>query len=574
VTYDRNYSYVGIRGFNRPGDYNTRVLLLIDGHRINDNIYEQAIIGTEFPLDVDLIDRVEIIRGPGSSLYGSNAFFGVINVITRNGRDVKGTELSAEAASFETYKSRASYGTRFKNGMEMLLSGTVYDSEGPRHLYYPEFDPATNNGIADHVDDDNYHSFFAKTSLNDLTLTGVYSKREKGIPTGSFGTVFNDPRNRTFDEHSYLDLKYEHRFGNDLIVSARAYYDWFYYYGDYVYDLAPLNVDFDSGDGVWWGGEVQATKKVFGSHRVTVGADYRNNIRQRLYSHFVDPYLLNIDDTRRSQVNALYVQDEFQVSDRVIINGGVRYDHYTTFGGTTNPRLAVIYHPAEKSTLKFLYGQAFRAPNNYELYYDDGFAAKANPDLEPETIKTYELVYEQYLGAHLRSSVTGFYYRINDLITTVDVSGFAQFQNIAAAEAQGAELELEGRWENGLQGRLSYTFQKAEDEPTEAILTNAPLHLAKLNLITPVWNRKTFAGAEIQYMGRRKTLDGNYANAFAVANLTMFNHAVVKGLDLSASVYNVFDRRYGDPGAGTPQHDQDVIEQDGRTYRVKLTYAF
>ncbi len=116
VTYDRNYNYIGVRGFGRPGDYNTRVLLLIDGHRTNDNIYNQAAIGTEAILDVDLIDRVEIIRGPGSSLYGSNAFFGVINIITRRGRDLKGTEVSGEAGSFNTYKGRLSYGNRYQNG--------------------------------------------------------------------------------------------------------------------------------------------------------------------------------------------------------------------------------------------------------------------------------------------------------------------------------------------------------------------------------------------------------------------------------------------------------------------------
>src|SRR5450631_930569 len=88
VSYDRNYSYLGVRGFNRPGDYNSRVLLQIDGHRLNDNIYDTAAIGTEFPLDIDLIDHIEFMRGPGSSLYGSNAFFGVINVITRKAEDV------------------------------------------------------------------------------------------------------------------------------------------------------------------------------------------------------------------------------------------------------------------------------------------------------------------------------------------------------------------------------------------------------------------------------------------------------------------------------------------------------
>src|SRR5947209_19651831 len=82
VTYDRNYSSLGVRGFARPGDFNTRVLLLVDGHRLNDNIYDEAMLGTEFPIDIDLISRIEVVRGPVSSLYGSNALFAVINIIT------------------------------------------------------------------------------------------------------------------------------------------------------------------------------------------------------------------------------------------------------------------------------------------------------------------------------------------------------------------------------------------------------------------------------------------------------------------------------------------------------------
>ena len=110
VTYDRNYSYVGVRGFSRPSDYNTRLLLLIDGHRLNENLYDSVYVGTEAVLDVDLIERVEIIRGPSSSLYGSNAFFAVINIITKSGRDLQGVEGSAEAGSFHTYKGRLSAG--------------------------------------------------------------------------------------------------------------------------------------------------------------------------------------------------------------------------------------------------------------------------------------------------------------------------------------------------------------------------------------------------------------------------------------------------------------------------------
>src|ERR1035437_2793513 len=129
VTYDRNYSSLGVRGFARPGDYNTRILLLVDGHRLNDNIYDEAMIGTEFPVDVDLIQRIEIVRGPVSSLYGSDALFAVINIITKQAQDLNGLELSAEAASFNTYKGRISYGRRLQQ-LDFLISGSFYGSRG------------------------------------------------------------------------------------------------------------------------------------------------------------------------------------------------------------------------------------------------------------------------------------------------------------------------------------------------------------------------------------------------------------------------------------------------------------
>src|SRR5204863_6058936 len=136
ISDDRQNARLGVRGVISR-DYNSRVLLLVDGHRINNSLSDGAPIGTEFILDVDLIDRVEIIRGPGSSLYGNNAFFGVINVITRKGGDMTrhGAEVSGEGGSFDTYKGRATSGNKVQNGLEMLLSGSIYDSAGQRQLY-------------------------------------------------------------------------------------------------------------------------------------------------------------------------------------------------------------------------------------------------------------------------------------------------------------------------------------------------------------------------------------------------------------------------------------------------------
>ena len=193
--YDRTYNYVGMRGISVPGDYNTRVLVLLNGHRINENIYDSAGFGNDGIVDVDLIERVEVIRGPGSSLYGSNAFLSVINIITKRGRNYKGPEVSGAAGSYETYKGRGTYGDRYSNGVELLLSGTYYSSQGKDSIYFSQFDsPDTNNGKAERADGAQNHNLFTSVQYGDVTLEGAYNRSRKQLPTAPYDTVFNDNR--------------------------------------------------------------------------------------------------------------------------------------------------------------------------------------------------------------------------------------------------------------------------------------------------------------------------------------------------------------------------------------------
>jgi outer membrane receptor for ferrienterochelin and colicins len=579
VTSDRNYNYLGVRGFGRPGDYNTRVLLLVDGHRLNDNVFDQAPIGTDFPIDVDLIDRVEIIRGPSSSLYGTNAFFAVIDVITKRGRDVKGVEASTEIASYDSYKGRLTYGNRFPNGLEFLLSGSFYDSAGHNRLFYKEFDaPATNNGIVNNADGDRYYSVFTNLSYSDFTLLGGYVSREKVIPTASFATVFNTDRTRTTDERSYIDLKYQHAFAQQLDVMARVYYDRYYYQGNYLFDYLDdgvLTLNRDIALGEHWGTEVKVTKRLLEKHLLTLGVEFRDNVRQEQKNYDIFPFSSYLDDRRSSRNWAMYLQDEYSLLDNLILNVGARYDHYDSFGGTFNPRLALIYN-LPKTAIKLLYGEAFRAPTAYEAYYGAGGLLGSDPNshLKPENITMYELVVERYFGNHLRGAASAYYYTLDDLISQQinPATGNLIFENSEKVEAKGIELELEGKWTSGLEGRLSYALQKANNQKSGETLTNSPHHLVKLNLICPLIEEKVFAGLEARYMSARRTLAGHTVDGFFVTNVTLFTQSLLKGLEVSASGYNVFDQHYGDPGAG--EHRQDIIAQDGRTFWVKLKYGF
>ena len=123
TSYDRDYTYLGVRGIQRPGDYNSRILLMINGHRLNDNVYDSAPIGSEFPLDLDLIDHIEIVRGPSSSLFGTNAVFGIINVITRRPKGGTAIEVSGDEGSFLSRSGRLT-GTYQKGLLSALLSGS------------------------------------------------------------------------------------------------------------------------------------------------------------------------------------------------------------------------------------------------------------------------------------------------------------------------------------------------------------------------------------------------------------------------------------------------------------------
>ncbi len=564
ITYDRNYTYVGVRGFGRPGDYNGRILLLIDGHRTNDNIYDQAFVGTEGIIDVDLIDRVEVVHGPGSSLYGNNAFFAVVNIVTKQGQDFQGTQLSVEAARYDTYKGRISYGNQFSNGFEAIVSGTGYDSKG-QQLFFEEL-----GAVANQTDYDRYQSFFTKTSLRDFVFEGAYNARTKGIPTGAFETDFNDPGNKTIDGHAYGDLKYSVNLGGETNLTARVYYDYYWYEGDYI---AGGVTQKDLGYGNWWGSEVKMSSRLFDTHRVIMGVELTDNVRQDQKNFDVAPYSLNLDDRRRSRIWAAYLQDEFEIGRNIIMNAGVRYDRYSNFGGTTNPRLALIHNPTERSTVKLLYGSAFRTPNVFELYYSTPPVNVPNPDLKPEKIKTYELAYEYHPGKGFRVGASGFYYRIKDLINQVDTAAGTTFENVDQVVARGAELSLAGRRQNGTEGRFSYTIQHTEDKLTGEPLTNSPRHLVKVNISAPIVKENVYGSVEEQYTNTRRTEAGQSTQGFYLTNVTLLARNYIDRLEVSASIYNLLDTEYRDPVSADLQ-PLDTVRQDGRTYRLKVSYSF
>jgi len=575
VTYDRDYSFVGVRGFGRLGDSNNRILVLIDGHQINDNVFGEPYLGTEFLVDVDLIDRVEIIRGPSSSLYGADAFLAVINVITRKAPQLKGFELSVAPASFGTYDGRASYGGQYR-GMDVMLSGTFYNSRGET-LFFPQFDsPATNYGITRNTDYESFQHILATISFHGFTFQGLYSGRDKGVPTAYYGALFNDPRTQNFDHHQYFDLSYQHSFGESWNLTARTSYDRASLRAPVAYSTGlpdgSTTVDTYSFAGAWWNTEVKLNRTLFKKHQVTFGTQITNNLQQNQGDYTAIGNVF-VPDPSSSVIWAVYAQDEFAIAHSLTLSAGLRYDHYSDFGGTTNPRLGLIYHPFRTTTLKLLYGTAFRAPEPFELTPDFGLYDD-NLGLKPETIRSVEGVLEQALGQHL--TVAGSVYRnwINNLISieTNPADGNSIYENSGEVNATGVEVELDGRFAGGLQGRASYSYTAASQTLAPGTLPNSPRQLGKLNVSAPVVRQWLFASVDAQYTSPVQTLAANTISGFSVFNVTLLGHTLGKHLDVSGSVYNIFNKKYFDPGR--PEDPEDAIQQDGRNFRIKITGRF
>ena len=584
VTNDRNFSFIGARGFGKPGDYNSRILLLINGHRVNDNVFGQAEIGAEFGLDPATFERVEIIRGPGSSLYGDSAFFAVVNVITRSGESLSGTATTVEVGTLGTQLLRASTGHRLSNGLDVMLSSTYEQSDGVGRLYFPAFDtPETNRGIAEGLDAEGVKQFYGRMTFKGLAVTSMYGTRRRDIPTASAGTMFNPRfwREQTTDKHGMLDAYYVRPFG-DTRLTLRASYDRFSYSGTYPLavepDGTPTLVGQTAGLGTRWSASAGITRPLRFGQTLRAGVEFIDNLKQNQSASFVNDPEPFLDINHASTQQALYLQDEIKLGRWFIVNAGLRYDRYQQFDRVT-PRAALIVLPSSAQSFKYLYGNAFRAPNEFEL--NAGYFGDAVYALRPEAIDTHEFVWERYLNDRLRTSVSTYWYKADRLINfTLDDSSFlgVTFVNQGQVRAKGLELEAQMRLKGESRALVSYALQNAVDQQTHDELPNSPRHVAKARVSLPGPLARSFISIEGQYLSSRATLarpgaDGQMVSgrvsAAATANVTVVQ-PIGRAWELSGSIRNLFDTKYDDPVSD--QHLQEAVEQNGRTARIGLTW--
>jgi outer membrane receptor for ferrienterochelin and colicins len=576
VTNDRNFSLLGARGFGKPGDYNSRILLLVNGHRVNDNVFGQAEIGPEMGLDPAMFERVEIIRGPASSLYGDSAFFAVVNVITKTGASLERGSVTMETGTLGTRLVRGTSGHRFGNGVELAFSGTLEGSTGVERLYFPAFDsPATNFGIAQGLDGEHLGAFYTQATAGRFTFTGAYGRRRRDVPTASFGTVFNEQvfRQETVDRHLLADLEYARPIGGGRL-SIRGAYDRFSYDGIYPFVAATADTPglvAESGAlGARWSIGGRISHPLRGRQVLTVGAEFIDNVSQNQWGRYLDPPETLYATDRSTLQHAAYVQDEIKLARWLIVNAGARYDRYEAFDRVT-PRAALIVTPSPAQSFKYLFGQAFRAPNAYEQ--NDFVFGEQTQRLRPETIDTHEVVWERYTNDWLRTSVSTYWYKADRLITLIpDPSTFigTTYANEGQVRALGLELEAQMRLAHGVQGVMSYALQRTRDRATRTTLVNSPAQTAKVRLSAPLPAAGASISAELIAIGRRRTLAGNTLGATATTDLAV-SVPLGRSLELTGSARNLLDRDYSDPASSN--HLQDDIPQNGRTLRVGLRWS-
>lgn len=569
TTYDRQYTYLGMRGFGLPGDYNTRTLIAINGNRVNDAVYDGGPMGRQVPIDMDLVERIEFIPGPGGAVYGQNAMFGVVNIVTRDGAGVGGTEIAAAVQSPQRlHEGRVSWGRRLDNGVEVLLSATALRARGEDR--YIDYGAAGLSGVAAGQDGERDREVFVRVKRGAWSFDLVHGDRRKDDPVG---TYLSDPLvagQYQGDRYLLAQVQYQERLRGDtlhvlgrLFTGREDYDSRLSYGGPYAFPAT----------GQWNGGEIRLLWTALAEHKLMAGLELQRNAVIRQEIRDLDNPVNDIVIAGSGSRSGVYLQDEWRFAAGWLATLGVRVDRNTATGSNTSPRAALIWQAGPGTTLKALFGRAHRAPNAFERDYDDTYAQVANPALKGERIDTAELVADHRVGSELNLRATAYQWTMHGIIALgIDAaSGLTQYQSGQAVKARGLELSADKTWGLGARLRGSVSLQDVAYVDGSR-LPNSPRLLAKLNLSAPLPWGGLRAGYELRHDGARVSLDGTRLGAYAVSNLHLGTEALAKGLELSLNIHNLFDKRHAQPGADT--NWQNAIEQDGRALRVQASYRF
>ncbi|MBX3130682.1 MAG: TonB-dependent receptor [Polyangiaceae bacterium] len=598
---DRAYASLGVRGLGRLGSYGTRLLVLADGHPTNDNWIGSSYVGYDARTDLGDVERIELVRGPGSVLYGSNAFTGVVNLVTRSP-----TVTSVEAGVGTHLDGVAR--TRVRGNVVLGKDASIWTSVSTarsrgRDFFFPEYVADTPPDVAGHargVDGFRSGTVAGRAQYKAITAQWFLHRHDKRLPAGAFETLLGDPRTTQQDDRAFVELRAEPRVGERVTLLSRAYLNHYRFDGAYARDPADGGLGVDRFRGSWAGLEQRLVVEPTPGARFTVGAEGQAHFQVEQES-FDEGSGTLLDDTadggRTFQVGAAYALADVGVSRAVRVSAGARLDAYSTFGQSLSPRVALVTRPYARGVFKVLGGKAFRAPSVYELFYDDGGTTQiASPDLEPESIYSVELEHTHRFSPTVSGSVSSY---ANYVTNTIGLTGSGTaadplvYENAAEPIATvGAELEVRREFKQGLMLAASYGVGVARflrDESSGALfslersqtrreVSNAPRHLASLKAAVPVLAKAASLASRLSVEGPRLDRFEDPADpaqgstrAFALWDLVLTGYESKYSLNWALGMYNAFDARYALPVSG--EFRQSRIEQNGRTFLASVDVA-
>ncbi len=567
--YDRIYLYAGVRGFGLPGDYNVRFLVMINGHKLADNIYAAAgAYGQDFGLDLDLVQRIEIIRGPSSALYGSNGILATVNIITKSPVDLPAAQFNVETDSLGERKATVVTSAALGRGANLLVSASVFNSAA-QSLFFPAYIDA--NGGWTRADGERGYHGFANLIWGRWSLTAMFDNREKQVPINWGETIFADPANKVWDGRNYVEAAYTRGAGTGREFRWRLYYDQVRYSGRFDYELdGAIEDNRDIGYGDWVGTEASYSFPLAHFGTLTAGGELNADVRTLQQNLDVAPtrvYYLDINT--RDRWYGLFAQHEWSFAPKWTLYTGVRFDDSKLRSAFVSPRLALVYQHSPATVVKLLYGRSFRNPSASELYYEDnGLSSLANPYLRPEKANSFEAIVERKLNQKLSAVVSGYQFRLSDLIQTVHAAdGPVQNRTVARIRSTGIEGELSGRPWRDWEAAASFAFQRTSNVDLGQHLPDSPEVLAKLRLGVPA-RRWLFLSAQARYMSSRLTLSQLPVSPVVLLDATATTVRLNPRFDFQFGVRNLADRHYDDPIALVSRMDR--IAQDGRSVFVKL----
>jgi outer membrane receptor protein involved in Fe transport len=570
VSNNGTYETVGVRGFNLLGDYSSHILVMVNGHNMADNIFDyELFFGNDFPIDMNLIKQIEIIRGPSSALYGSNGIFATINIITKSPSEAGPLTLTTDTGSFGEKKGQivetASFGSA-----KILLSGSVFNNGGESPLFFPQLNtPQTNNGEAIDMNGERGYHFFSTLTWRNWTVTAAFSDDNKIQPISWGPTIFNDRGTKVDDTRDFIEADYTHKIlGGDL--RWRTYYDSFHFLGreDSALGNGSVEDNISNVQGNWAGSQLTYRFRAAFAGDITLGAEGNVDIRNLQRDYDVTPVPIEYLNTRNpDRTLALIFQDEKKLSKRWKLDLGLRLDKSHYRADFVSPRAALIYQRSEW-TYKFLYGRGFRDPSAFQLFYSDGFSGVSNPNARPEGADTVEVDVERKLGKRMSLQASAYGYELHDYLLGVYLpNGLIQYQNTPKIQAKGVELEITGHPANWVEMTASYAVQRARDYDGDGVLEDSPDYLAKLRFAVPLGRKFDLSGG-MQYESTRRTLAATWVEPVYLADFTLTSKHLFRNFDVRLGLRNAFNRSYSDPIALYPIVAS--MPQPGRVFFVEL----